>query len=53
MTTARPEMLWEHTDAVVELERRFGFTSAEAAADWVAKALAEDYAMRVMGFDGW
>jgi homoserine kinase type II len=51
MTTARPEMLWEHTDAVVELERRFGFTSAEAAADWVAKALAEDYAMGVVGFD--
>ena len=51
MITARPEMLWERTDADVELGRRFGFPSADAAADWAVRVLAEDYELGLESLD--
>ena len=51
MIIARPEMLWERTDADLELRRRFGFASADAAAAWAVQMLAEDYALQVMSLD--
>ncbi|HVK36181.1 MAG TPA: phosphotransferase [Microlunatus sp.] len=51
ITDGRPEMLWERTDARVELQRRFGFASAAAAATWVTRVLSEDYALRVTSLE--
>jgi homoserine kinase type II len=51
ITDVPPEMLWERTDATVELPRRFGFGSADEAATWVTGLLAEDYALRVTSLE--
>ncbi len=46
-----PEMLWESTDAVVELPRRVGFGSTDAASAWAEQLLAEDYDLEVVSLD--
>lgn len=51
VNTVRPEMLWEQTDAVVELRTRFGFDAPDDAAAWTSRVLTEDYALRVQSFD--
>ncbi|APX32388.1 hypothetical protein BH708_06245 [Brachybacterium sp. P6-10-X1] len=40
-------MLWESTDPVIALRKRFGFTTLEDAAVWVAAALAETWDVTV------
>jgi homoserine kinase type II len=47
----RPEMLWELTDAGVELTTRFGFTGPADAATWTSRLLAEDYATGLRSVD--
>lgn len=49
--TVMPEMLWESTNPEAELERRFGFASADAAAAWSVRLLADDYGLRVVSLD--
>ncbi len=49
ITDVRPEMLWERTDATAALRSRFGFATADDAATWVVRVLAEDYGLRVTG----
>jgi homoserine kinase type II len=46
-----PEMLWESADAVVELRRRFGFDSADAATTWAVQLLAEEYGFTTVTLD--
>ena len=46
-----PEMLWESADAVVELRRRFGFGSTDAATTWAVQLLAEDYGLTTVSLD--
>lgn len=46
-----PEMLWECTDAVVQLRRRFGFGSAAAATAWAGELLTEDYGLTLVSLD--
>lgn len=48
---AQPEMLWESSDPISELERRFGFPTADAAVEWVTRLLARDYDLQVVGLD--
>ena len=47
----RTEMLWERTDAGVELRNRFGFNAPADAVAWAARVLAEDYAVAVGSVD--
>lgn len=49
ITDVKPEMLWERTDAAAELRSRFGFVAADEATAWVARVLAEDYGLSVVG----
>ncbi|HEY9291477.1 MAG TPA: phosphotransferase [Microlunatus sp.] len=51
INTVMPEMLWESTDADVELQRRFGFASVDAAAAWAEELLAEDYDLELTRLD--
>ncbi len=44
-------MLWESTDAVAELDRRFGFAAADHAAAWAVRLLAEEYDLRGVRVD--
>lgn len=49
--TVMPEMLWESTDPEAELDRRFGFASADAAGALAVRLLADDYGLRVVSLD--
>ena len=51
INTATPEMLWESSDADIELQRRFGFVSVAQAAGWVKRLLAEDYDPELVSLD--
>lgn len=47
MSAAELSMLWEAAAPAAALAERFQFASAEAAAEWLAEALREDYGVRV------
>ncbi|MFC7625950.1 phosphotransferase [Microlunatus sp. GCM10028923] len=51
ITAPAPEMLWEGSDPVAELARRFGFDGADAAGAWTTALLADTYGLSVGSVD--
>ncbi|GAB3747870.1 phosphotransferase enzyme family protein [Microlunatus parietis] len=51
ITAPAPEMLWEASDPVAELSRRFGFATAEAAGRWATALLADEYGIALRSVD--